>query len=80
MNESTRLTMREAYAAMYAYLQDIYDRTKSDELGALLGGLSFLQDRSTADPAAWTDWEEAVHRSLSGTVDVSLRIRGTEDG
>ncbi len=72
MGEPVLLSSRQAYAAMYVYLEDIYRRTESDELGALLGGMSLLGDGGTADPAAWADWEEAVRKALSGRADLRI--------
>ena len=60
MTES--LTLKQAYLAMYAFLDAFYDRTKSDDVGWLLGDMSFLMDRRTADSAAWSDWLDAVKK------------------
>ena len=70
-----KLTTQEAYLAMYEFLGELYRRTKSDELGALLGGMSFLADGETADPAAWKDWLKCVQRILDGGGDAQLNLR-----
>ena len=49
------VTEKEAFFAMYAFLVDRYERTKSNEIAAMLGELSFLPDGGTADPATWQD-------------------------
>lgn len=49
------LTLQEAYLAMYEFLVQLYRRTRSDELGSLLGDLSVLEDGKPADPASWRD-------------------------
>jgi len=69
------LSKQEAYAAMYAFLEAIYDRTESDELGALLGGMSLLEDCETADPAAWHDWESAIRKVREGKANLGPSIR-----
>ncbi|QRN94139.1 hypothetical protein JRI60_34030 [Archangium violaceum] len=69
------LTLREAYAAMYAYLERLYEVTGSDELGGLLGGMSLLGDGTTADPAAWDDWMKAVRKARTGAVDMDLHLK-----
>ena len=57
---SENLTSREAYTAMFAFLEEIYQRTSSDDLAVLLGSMSLLQDGQSADPALWEDWERVV--------------------
>ncbi len=69
------LTTREAYAAMFAFLEEVYQRTESHDLGALLGGMSLLQDGGTADPAAWADWETAVRSVKEGDLNIDLHLR-----
>lgn len=73
MGTST-LTTREAYAAMFAFLEEIYQRTDSDELGSLLGGMTLLPDGGTADPAAWADWEAAVRKVKKRTIKLDLDL------
>lgn len=68
------LTKKEAYLAMYSFLVHEYQVTKSDDIGALLGGMSLLQDGGTADPAAWADWENAIENVKAGNVDALLRL------
>ena len=36
------LTHQEAYEAMFAFLEAYYDRSKSDEIGGLLGSMSLI--------------------------------------
>ncbi len=71
----TELSKIEAYSAMFVYLEEVFARTQSDDLGALLGGMSLLADGGTADPAAWADWEAAVRRVVEGEVDLELSLR-----
>jgi len=58
------ITDTEAYDAMFRFLDQIYDRTKSEELGVLLGSMTRLDDGGPADPAMKTDWEQAVQHVL----------------
>lgn len=41
---------------------------KSDDIGALLGGLQLDGDDLPMDAAAWTDWLRAVSRVLDGSI------------
>ncbi len=72
-----RLTSKEAYAAMFVFLEGVYKRTGSGDLGALLGGMSFLADGETADPAAWADWERALETVEAGLFDLGLGLTET---
>lgn len=69
------LTKQQAFAAMYTFLEQVFERTESDDLGTLLGGMSLLNDGGTADPAAWHDWEAAVAKVRSGESDLELVLR-----
>lgn len=69
------LTVKEAYAAMYAYLENLYQLTGSSDLGGFLGGMSLVGDGGTADPAAWEDWMDAVRKAKEGKVDMGLKLK-----
>ncbi len=73
MNEN--LTPQEAYKAMHAFLRELYERFGFDQLGGVLGGMSFLEDGTTADPAIWNDWVRAVEKVKRGQVDTDLRLQ-----
>ena len=52
------------YRMMFDYLDSLYQRTKADELGVLLGSMSLLVDGEPADPAHGPDWEQAVRQAV----------------
>jgi hypothetical protein len=60
-----KLTEKEAFKAMFYYLDACYDRRNSCDLGDLLGDLRLLADGMPADPAAWEDWQVAVKKVTS---------------
>ena len=68
------LTERQAYLAMYAFLDAQY-RLGWEELGGLLGSMSLLADGKTADSAIARDWAEAVAAAREGTIDAQLRLQ-----
>jgi hypothetical protein len=70
-----QLSEKQAYAAMFAFLEHRYDMTKSDDLGALLGSMSLLPDGKTVDPAIWEDWLDAMHKAQAGSVAVNLELK-----
>lgn len=72
---SENLTPELAYLAMYEFLVEWYQRTKSDELGSLLGSMSYLSDGETSDPAIWKDWMQCVTKVLADRGDAQLSLR-----
>lgn len=52
---------------MALFLEEFYNRTQSDDIGALLSQLILLEDGSTADLSAWYDWVECVEKVLSNS-------------
>lgn len=68
------LTEQQAYLAMFRFLEDIYESTKSDDIGGLLGSMSVLADGAPADSAIMADWASAVRAALDGNVDASMRL------
>jgi hypothetical protein len=76
---SINLTEKEAYAAMFAYLVAVYEKTQSDDLGGLLGDMSTVGDGETADPAVWHEWLRCINQVKQSKVDTSLRIQTLGD-
>ena len=74
MGNETKLTTHEAYAAMFTYLLDLYERTQMDDLGGLLGSMSLLPDGTPADPAIWSDWLKAVQAVKEKKTDINLGL------
>lgn len=58
-----------AYKAMLKFLEEYYKRGKSDDIGALLGSLSFLNDGKIANPSMMNDWDEAYEEVLKSSDD-----------
>jgi len=69
------MTDKQAYAAMYYFLEELWKRTKSDDLGNLLGDMSLLPDGSPADAAIVNDWRQAVEYALKGGKPGSLEVK-----
>lgn len=57
---SKKLNVLQAYNAMFHFLEIYYNRTESDDIGALLGSMSLLDDGKPADIAIWKDWNESI--------------------
>ena len=57
-----QLTYLEDFKAMQCFLEKYYKETNSDDIGCLLGEMSFdvWKDMSTGDPATWLDWLQAI--------------------
>jgi hypothetical protein len=69
------ITEKQAYAAMFYFIEQLYKHTKSDELGGLLSNMAILEDGSPADPAIIREWQEAVQYALKGGEAGSLTLR-----
>ena len=70
----TDLTPEQAYLAMFSFLEGHYERSKADDVGALLGLMSLLPDGRPLDPAFSEDWRLAVEAALAGRVDATIRL------
>jgi len=55
-----KITINEAYKAMYLYLENLYKLTHSDDLAGFLGSMSMLPDGKPIDEVVWEDWIEAI--------------------
>lgn len=73
--DAPKLTSRQAYLAMYSFLEAYYARGKSDEIGSILGSMSLLDDGLSADPAYLKDWKAAVSQALDGEINAALHIK-----
>jgi hypothetical protein len=60
------MTERQGFAAMVLFLKEFYRQTQYDDIGRLLSELEMSPGGSTADPAAWFDWMNAVNKVLRG--------------
>lgn len=58
-----KISIREAFDAMIYFLEEFYERTKSDDVGSLLGDIQFSNDNITMDPAAWNDWLACIKKA-----------------
>ena len=61
-----KLSYQEAFTAMQFFLEKYYEETSSDDIGCLLGEISMniWSDGSTGDPAAWSEWLQAINKVL----------------
>jgi hypothetical protein len=69
------ITVKAACLATYDYLSRLHQRTQSEPLGVLLSEMSLLEDDTTADPAAWSDWLDSVRRATTQHVDANLHLQ-----
>jgi hypothetical protein len=60
------VTNLQAFNIMKQYLNSFYHKTKSDDIGSLLGDIWLLEDGLTADPAAWEDWVDSIKSIIPG--------------
>jgi len=60
--DNKTLNEREAYLAMYYFLDNLFDLTNDDSLGGFLGSMRLLNDGLPVDRAYWEDWLNAVKK------------------
>ena len=58
------MNLFEGYRVMLCFLNAYYFKHKSDELGILLGSMSFAADNIPMDSACMADWEVAVSQVI----------------
>lgn len=68
------MTDKQAYAAMYHFLDGHWKQNKAFELTDILSAMSLLPDGKPADPAFAHDWQEAVEYALKGGEAGALNI------
>ena len=69
-----KMTEKEAYRVMHAFVKFWYELTESGDLALVLSDLSLLTDGSPEDPAIWYEWHDAVRKALAGEVNADLVI------
>lgn len=69
------LTEKEAYLAMFAFLEAHYASAQSEDIGALLGEMALLADGKPTDPAVASQWSKAILDAKSGQVSANLGIK-----
>lgn len=59
------LTEREAYDAMFQFLEAYFERggRQSDDLAILLGSALMNSDGVPMDPGFWQDWLDAIAKA-----------------
>jgi len=70
IKQDDRLTLEEAYCAMFFFLEKWYEMTGSDDIGGLLGSLDWTiwSDAFPIDPAVWGDWLNAVKKMKNSSL------------
>ena len=68
------LSTKDAYKAMFVFLERIYNITKSDELGILLGSMSLLDNNKPVDSAMWEDWLKAIEKVKLTNTNINLQL------
>lgn len=70
--QEDNLTSKQAFLAMFAYLEIHFERFGPGQIGTVLSELSLLPDGGTSDPAAWDDWLKSVQRARRGEVNANF--------
>lgn len=68
------LSEKEAFRAMFLFLEKYYSMTGSDEVGSLLGALSLSEDGMPIDRALWHDWLASI-TEIKSTPDNHFKLK-----
>ena len=52
------MDVKMAYQVMLRFLENYFERTQTEDIGALLGSMSLMEDGMPADSAMWQEWLE----------------------
>lgn len=66
---------KKAYNTLFIVLEELYEKTKNNSLGALLGSMDpnlFLESNS-ADPAAYEDFCECLNECLNNSLVANVK-------
>ncbi|WP_140637403.1 hypothetical protein [Methylibium rhizosphaerae] len=68
------MSKEQAYAAMFAFLEQQFELSQSEELGSLLGSMALLPDGDPADPAVKAQWVRAAAAAMQGQAGADLKV------
>ena len=74
-----KLSEKQGYLAMFAFLDELYSKYGYSQLGSLLGSMTFFPDGSPVDHAIWNDWLRAIEKVKSDQVDATLTLKHLTD-
>ena len=74
MNELS-LSKKQAFLAMFTFLEEYYEMTHADDIGSLLGSLALLEDGCSADTGVQEEWDSAVNRVLDGNIGAKFVLK-----
>ena len=72
--DEVKLDIKEAYKAMYEFLNIQYNLTNTIEVRDLLSYMSLLDDGTPADAAMWEDWIKAIENSKENPDGAKLNL------
>lgn len=58
------LDEKQAYQAMFLFLEKYYELTNAGDVGALLGSMALFADERPADAAMWGEWLTSIDQVL----------------
>jgi len=58
-----KITVKQAYIAMYIYLTYLQKNTKSDDLEEFLGSMAIMENGLPVDGTIWDEWLDSVEKA-----------------
>lgn len=68
------LSKKDAYLAMFSFLEEYYIRTGSDDIGSLLGEMCLTDNGMPVESACWDEWKRSLQKALNNEVDAEMRL------
>lgn len=75
MDDKIKLTVKEAFLAMFRFLEYQYEMTNSEGISDLLGDLQIMEDGFPVDQGDWEVWLQSIHDIKNGIDNSKLVLR-----
>lgn len=73
--QEDEIACKECYLAMFSFLQEHYELTRSDDIAVLLGSMSIMNDGLPVDKAILAAWNRAILNVCEENIDAYFKIR-----
>jgi hypothetical protein len=72
--QEDKTACKDCYLAMFSFLENHYELTKSDDIAVLLGSMSIMNDGKPVDKAILAAWNRAIINVCENKADACFKI------